>query len=82
MVIDAHKMKKMIYEDGLKSPPYLPLMTFLNNDIQALQHWWKKYVERNGNYVEKQIWFGHFRLKYLGQLMNFSADTRTRNSFV
>ena len=32
---------------------YLPLMNFLTNGIQAVQHCWKKFVDNKGNYVEK-----------------------------
>ena len=49
------------------------LVSFLTNEIQALQHQWKKCVDRKGDYVEKYTSFSHIPWEYLGQPMNFSA---------
>ena len=52
------------------------LMTFLTNRIQALQPRWKKCVVRKrGDYVEKQTSFGHIPWEYVGQPMNFLAES-------
>ena len=32
---------------------YLLLMTFLTKEIQVLQHWWKKCVDRKVDNVER-----------------------------
>ena len=53
---------------------YLLLMTSFNNGIQALQHWWEKWVNRTKNYVQKLTLFGHFPWEYRSQPMNYSVD--------
>ena len=53
------------------------LMTFLTNEIQALQHRRKKYVDRKEDPVEKLTSFSHIPWEYLCQPMNFSADPST-----
>ena len=54
--------------------PYLPLISFWTNEIQALQHRWKKRVNRLEDYVEKYILFGHISWEYLGHRVNFSVN--------
>ena len=52
-------------------------MTFLTNEIQALQHQWKKYMDIKGDCIDKWTSFGHLPREYLGQPMNFSVDFHT-----
>ena len=49
--------------------------SFYTTGIQALQHHWKKWVDRRGDYGEKNT-FVQIRLLHHSQLMNFSAHSR------
>ena len=51
---------------------YLLSMTFFINRLQALQHWWKKRIDRKGKYL---IWSHFMRVSW--SAMNFSADRHT-----
>ena len=53
-------------------------MTLLTSRIQGQYHQWKKYVERQKDYVEKWTIFGYISCEYtnINQLMNFAGDHR------
>ena len=54
-------------EKGHSSTSYQLLLTILTKGIQAMQHRWKKYVDYNKDYVEKEslIWSYSMRVSWL-----------------
>ena len=53
---------------------YLLSISLFTNEIQALQQWLEKYIDRKRDTVEKWTYFDHIPWEYLGQLRKFSAD--------
>ena len=57
------------YDDVISNVDYT-----LTNEIETLQHQWKKSVDHKGVFVWKETTFGHILWENLEEYINISAD--------